>query len=452
MRLTMPEPKITLYDDGFDGHDTLNRKALGKKLSELVENISDPLVVALDGSWGSGKSHFLKCWVGEHLKREGNTTRTVYFDAFEHDYLNDPLIALTGVISNRFDTDNDTRAQKAWNTAKAAAPAIGRAALRATITIATMGVVQKADEIGDKIVESLSGDAQDAVSEFWQKENSKRAAMTAFKQALTNLTAPTETDGPANKLVIVIDELDRCRPDFALTMLEVMKHFFAVDNVHFVLGVNMDELQNSVKARYGNDTNAAKYLQKFVTVTMPIVGQKPIRHASHSYLKYFAHVSQELGFSNSWKYSWVSEYLTLIDHHTKIGLRDVERVVSLAIVVATDGLAGDAEISVLFGLVIMQIVQPELVEKARRKTLTYSDVSDLFGFDERNHGPAVHPGIPAVHPSIKEYWKMALSYRREEWLSEREDDYKRQFPKSTTSTTAVSDIIANYLDAFALPK
>ncbi len=72
MRLTMPAPKIKLYKDGFAGHDKLGREKTGHRLSELVERIDDPLVIALDGAWGSGKSLFLKCWVGEHLKRDGN--------------------------------------------------------------------------------------------------------------------------------------------------------------------------------------------------------------------------------------------------------------------------------------------------------------------------------------------------------------------------------------------
>lgn len=68
--------------------------------------------------------------------------------------------------------------------------------------------------------------------------------------------------------MIVVDELDRCRPDYALALLEIIKHFFAVPHVHFVLGVNLRELENSVKARYGGGINAGLYLQKFVTLTM----------------------------------------------------------------------------------------------------------------------------------------------------------------------------------------
>lgn len=81
MRLTVPETKIELYKDGFKPGDLdqLNRKPTGDNLSDLVERIDDPLVIALDGAWGSGKSFFLKCWVGEHLKRK-NTNRQSDFN------------------------------------------------------------------------------------------------------------------------------------------------------------------------------------------------------------------------------------------------------------------------------------------------------------------------------------------------------------------------------------
>ena len=64
---------------------------MGKKLTDLVDRIDQPLVIALDGEWGSGKSHFLKLWTGAHQNGElGGKAKVIYFDAFEHDYLDDP--------------------------------------------------------------------------------------------------------------------------------------------------------------------------------------------------------------------------------------------------------------------------------------------------------------------------------------------------------------------------
>ena len=80
--------------------------------------------------------------------------------------------------------------------------------------------------------------------------------MYAFRLTLEELTKPD--DAKPIKLVIVVDELDRCRPDYALSLLEIIKHFFNVEGVHFVLGVNLSELQNIVRARYGRNIKAWK--------------------------------------------------------------------------------------------------------------------------------------------------------------------------------------------------
>jgi len=68
MRILPPTPEISLYHDGFENHDSLSRRRDSERLSHLFERIEDLLVVALDGNWGSGKTFFLKCWVGAHTK------------------------------------------------------------------------------------------------------------------------------------------------------------------------------------------------------------------------------------------------------------------------------------------------------------------------------------------------------------------------------------------------
>ena len=67
-------------------------------------------------------------------------------------------------------------------------------------------------------------------------------------------------------MIVVIDELDRCRPSYAVELLEVAKHLFAVDHIVFVLAVNRSELAHSIKALYGGDFDAVGYLRRFFDV------------------------------------------------------------------------------------------------------------------------------------------------------------------------------------------
>lgn len=94
MRLHPVQKEVALYNEGFGKDDLLQRKSAGERISELLERIEDPMVLAVDGAWGSGKSYFLKRWVGAHTVENGGTATTVYFDAFANDFLDAPLIAM----------------------------------------------------------------------------------------------------------------------------------------------------------------------------------------------------------------------------------------------------------------------------------------------------------------------------------------------------------------------
>lgn len=346
MRLTIPESKIKLYKDGFTGHDKLSRESTGDKLSELVERIDDPLVIALDGAWGSGKSFFLKCWVGEHLKREENTTQTVYFDAFKYDYLDDPLVALTGAIADRFRTPEDQQqeeSEKRTQNLKKTAWAVSKAAGRIGLSAVTFGATEILSDLGDEIASAEGEEAKaflnketgnEQAEHFWDAHRAKMAAMEAFRLALIELTEPETNDSeerPAKKLVIVVDELDRCRPDFALSLLEVIKHFFNVDGVHFILGVNLNELRNSVIARYGNKSDAQTYLQKFVTLTLRLPDKNTYLQPIPIWVEHFQKASAQMEFPDRAKPLLDTTEVILQSLRTdrSVSLRDAERVLTI---------------------------------------------------------------------------------------------------------------------------
>ena len=138
---------------------------------------------------------------------------------------------------------------------------VGRIALPATIHCTTEFLSDLGKEIakavGQEAKEFLDRDPGDKdAKQFWDVHHAKIAAMDAFRLTLEELTKPD--DAKPIKLVIMVDELDRCRPDYALSLLEIIKHFFNVEGVHFVLGVNLSELQNIVRARYGSNIKAWK--------------------------------------------------------------------------------------------------------------------------------------------------------------------------------------------------
>lgn len=373
--LTVAEPKIELYEDGFKDICKLNRAADGKKLSELVERISQPMVVALDAPWGAGKSVFLKCWVGAHTSENEGTAKTVYFDAFRHDYMDDPLIGLTGAISERLESES-SQAEN-WRKAKEAASKLAGPGARIGLSLLTAGASEITGPFVDAALKAGSNELKNAAREFWKKEDGKRAAMQSFRAAL-------ESVAESEKLVVVVDELDRCRPDYALTLLEVIKHFFDVPNVHFILGVNLKELANSVRARYGANVEGGKYLQKFITVSMPLVPRISRSASAQLQIRHFKNVSEEIGLSNHWKGEWLEDYLRLVDHHAALSLRDVEKIATLAMVTPSpNGRPTQTALHLYIGSIILKVLAPDTVEKARQSKITDDDVFSVLRLKPR---------------------------------------------------------------------
>ena len=106
-----------------------------------------------------------------------------------------------------------------------------------------------------------------AVEAFLQNETSPyrqaRKAMSEFRSDLEDMARSLAESKDGRPLVVVIDELDRCRPTYAAKLLEVAKHLFAVDNIVFVLAVNRTELEHSIRRLYGDEFDAKEYLHRF---------------------------------------------------------------------------------------------------------------------------------------------------------------------------------------------
>lgn len=316
-----PEPEITLYETGFD-NDALGREKSGKSLSALLDRIEDPLVVALDGRWGTGKTYFLKRWVGAHQTQNDGKALTLYFDAFANDYLSDPLVALVSALADRIPKDDVPKLMQL----KEAASKFVKPLAKIGLNIATFGATEALNDLGDAVAQAINTEAKHIIDDVWRREEGRQQAMQAFRDALSALVDGQGEDD-ARPLVIVIDELDRCRPDYALEVLEVIKHFFAVPMVHFVLGVNLSALENSVKARYGNGIDAGAYLQKFISMTYALPDRVGNRHQEiPTVLSYAKQTAQAMKLPKEFEEEIVDMQLPVVMRRNPVSLRDVGKI------------------------------------------------------------------------------------------------------------------------------
>jgi hypothetical protein len=371
MKLFPQDNDVILYETGFDG-DILDRSVISKRLSDLLEEMETPLVIALDDKWGSGKTYFLKRWVTAHARENGGQAVTVYFDAFESDYRSDPLVAITTVVSDRIPEKAKSTVKK-WRTvaSKLAKPAFGIA-----LSVATLGAKHHLDEIGDVIADAASAEARDAAGQLWDAEKDRKDAMETFKKLLMELTESAEA-----QIIIVVDELDRCRPDYALSVLEVIKHFFNVPKVHFVLGVNGSALENSVRARYGADIDAESYLRKFINVSFSLPRMVGPRGDQNVVTSYANNLALEMKLPDSLANRCIN-LLSYVSKVNDVSLRDVGKILSKVALVPSDvhkekKLMG--WIDTLCILIVASVIDPKLHIKLSTATASEDAIRRFLG-------------------------------------------------------------------------
>lgn len=390
-----PQPLQIGDTEGFTAEkDIFGRHELGTGLTNLVGSVADPMVIAIDGQWGTGKTTFLKMWAGQ-LRQQGFPV--IYFDAFENDYVDDAFAALAAEIIGLVEAEKKSGEPKAKAfKAKAvgALKVLGRSALKVGVKAASMGALD-ATNLADDIVEALSDEAEELtdkhLGELLTKQAEHRSTLQGFRDALRDLPSilapapePKEGEEPARPkpLIFMIDELDRCKPVFALALLERIKHFFAVPNVHFVLGTHMGQLRNSVNAAYGANINANTYLQKFISLTFPLTDHATYRQDRTS-SKYITALKAQLDLPRDDRdftdgtIHFATTYANIHDS----SLRDIEHIMSnIALAVAFTHGNTLRPYPILAGLSILRVQQPGLYVRAKRGTLEFSDVDKAFGF------------------------------------------------------------------------
>lgn len=376
MRFSPPEEPIELYETAFDDEDIFERAKIGKTLSQILERIEDPLVVALDGRWGTGKSYFLQRWVGAHRLQNNGKACTIYFDAFAHDYLSDPLAALVGVVSKRIPESEE----KKLNRIKDVAFKFLKPATKVALSLATFGATQAANDLGDAAAEAIGREAESSIDAFWKREAGRVEAVKEFQRAIEALTISDESGGKT-PLVIVVDELDRCRPDFALELLEVIKHFFAVPHVHFILGTNLTALENSVKARYGADIDATSYLQKFLSFSLSLSEDLGDRERTPTALQYLRHVGAKMQIPRH-LLNETEDQIALLSRANQISVRQVGKILSSLAILPDKAIDPQNLVgwhTTLITLVITRVIQPSIFRKLLNNSIERDELHAFLG-------------------------------------------------------------------------
>jgi hypothetical protein len=252
--------------------DALQRQESVELLTNLVESTHQPFVLSVEAPWGFGKTRFIKIW---KAYLESKKHICLYFNAWENDFVDDPLVAFLGEMNGFIEKNagllnENERIKTDWADVKRIGGGVLRKTLPLAIQIATHGLLNQ--QAIKSAAEAIADDA-DTISEFastlakerLEKYETEKEGISAFRESLEKLASEiTESKDGKPPLIFFVDELDRCRPDFAVALLERIKHLFNVKKVIFVLAIDRGQMNECVKVLYGINAKSDGYLRRFI--------------------------------------------------------------------------------------------------------------------------------------------------------------------------------------------
>lgn len=249
--------------------DLLNREEFVGNVIKIVNQLSDikrGCCFAIEGGWGVGKTFVIE-EIEERLKvlqsEETNSDRyfVFHYNCWQHDYYEEPAVAIISAMlaSIRDDEallskDIDNTMKAGYELAKEKFKEIAGLYIENKIGI---NLISLADEIKDN-----RDEMEDAENEFDEMFN--------FSQTIEKVRKKLQEIAEERTIVLFVDELDRCIPQYAIKVLERLHHiFYGLDNVVVIMAIDRKQLEHSVEEMFGvrkdeSSIDIEKYLKKFI--------------------------------------------------------------------------------------------------------------------------------------------------------------------------------------------
>lgn len=344
----------------------LGREPYAKILTDIVSRYKSGFVLAINNEWGFGKTTFVKMWE-QYLLIQG--FQTSYFNAWENDFDSNPMIALMSELQ-KLKIEGDAEAEEKFKKVlskgvvliKNLIPLIGKAILKRYIP--------DLDKIGEESIDKITEATGEILAHEIKEFTIKKDTIKEFKSALKDFIQNKNLGKP---LIFIIDELDRCRPNYAVEVLEHIKHFFSVEGIIFVLSIDKKHLGSSIKGFYGSDKiETDEYLRRFIDLEFSLP-----QPSNREYIGYLYEHFNFYGPKNE------AEDLINIAQFLFIGkqtnLRQLEKIFSLTKIASLCFKENELKfLNILFLLVYVKILKPELYIEIERKSLSTNEFVSKF--------------------------------------------------------------------------
>lgn len=370
----------------FDTRDDFNRKSIAEKLIRLLTSDDiDISPMVIDGGWGIGKSEFCLKTIDLIKNEQPDEHHVVYIDAFKTDYTGEPVLALLGEIINTCCPEDESR-ENFINTMGNAAAFL----LKTTLKTAVSYVVREnAEDLKEEFSEAIKGTSHtiidNAVSSLLKDQVEAEKNIKILQDTLREIS-------DNKQIIIFVDELDRCRPDYAIDMLEVIKHVFNIPNIKIVLVTNIEQLKLSISHRYGIAHNSQRYLDKFIkfSLRLPIKQRNYYEEQSNSYKYFYSLLTEEPAYNLLDLHSEdMRSFIKLLINEHNISLREIEsicRLLNIYLVISEEAMSRGfnalARIIILL-CVFMAVINPKLMLDFTNNSVDTNELAAFLGIKSK---------------------------------------------------------------------
>ena len=251
-----------------DTPDYFNYKDKGLAIKYILESTGDHLkgnnMLVLFGTWGSGKSTLMR-YIRSELDK-GKLYKTVYFTGWEHEKDNNLALSLVDAIIEDLDET---------------------AVVKEFVTMASDFLINLSKGITIKIP-GFEFSPKDSLEGDEKSDQKKKNDLSHYKKIKAFQDKYSELEGSVlkkdEKLIVFIDDLDRCEPENVLNLLSAIKLFFSLGKrTIFFFGVDKEAVSNAVETKYKNVIKADEYLEKVFDISFEMPRNPPIEELIQHY-------------------------------------------------------------------------------------------------------------------------------------------------------------------------
>ena len=312
------------------------------------EDIRPVQRIFINAPWGMGKTLFADA-IKEYLSENYEEINTLYVNSWKMDFYDEPMKALIAEMSedNIITVESTEKAKKFLKNC-------GKIFFGKILK----NFLLKSINLNDKDIEEMKSFFNGLdTSELGDYKNYKKL-LEEFKDTLSKEERPK---------IIIIDELDRCRPDYAIQLLEIIKHIFDVKNIIFLFLINRKQLESIVSTIYMNSNLSTKYFEKFydIELNLPEANYKELNEPEFQVVNSFKEYKVDKNnYSENRDLVIQKIFLDMIfvvnDSFSKISIRSIKKLLKKFNILKDSLIEKEKEQHILILLLIEYFLKKEL--------------------------------------------------------------------------------------------